>query len=232
MKKCKSTFGLNLCMGAFFTCFTFIFFLSLTLSLSMCAFNSFAQSGWTYEQKFNSLNDGNLAGQDGWVNRRSTVASVGNYGPYEGAKNVQMPIAQDLVTEYSRDISPVSDGIVYVAIKKSSTTVSQYIFFQNVYNDYCFVLAYGLGQNNNNIKICDKNTSVCETVLSGGANDVNYVVAIEFDGALDRVRAKVLNGESWSAWTNWVSTVFTTVGTIDLYSNGTTGGAFAYVDTF
>ncbi|NTW33764.1 MAG: hypothetical protein HGB12_14280, partial [Bacteroidetes bacterium] len=42
----------------------------------------------------------------------------------------------------------------------------------------------------------------------------------------------VLNGESWSAWTNWVSTVFTTVGTIDLYSNGTTGGAFAYVDTF
>jgi len=42
---------------------------------------------WTYEQKFNGLNDGDLNGQDDWSAESDTdVVQTGT--PYEGAKHV------------------------------------------------------------------------------------------------------------------------------------------------
>lgn len=71
---------------------------------------------WTYEQKFNDLNDGNLEGQDGWFDNEPgnfTVLTTGS--PYEGAKHIFSNDADRAIV--MRAISGVVSGTVYFSVK-------------------------------------------------------------------------------------------------------------------
>lgn len=65
---------------------------------------------WTYEQKFNSLTDGDLNGQDSWSG--GTAVDVQTAVTYEGAKAIKEINGN---TNMFRDVTAVTSGTLYIA---------------------------------------------------------------------------------------------------------------------
>jgi hypothetical protein len=104
--------------------------ISLILSTFLLPATAFAQNNWTYEQTFNTLNDGNLDGQDGWVGPTSYNV-VTTDSPYEGSKHIKK-LANEGSDNYQiiKDLpSTIESGTFYVSIKKSSITNDSFSFF-------------------------------------------------------------------------------------------------------
>ena len=59
-------------------------------------------STWDYEENFNSLNDGELAGQDSWLSSNTPEGYVGNYTPYEGAKCLKI-VTDAVYSDYYKE---------------------------------------------------------------------------------------------------------------------------------
>lgn len=153
---------------------------------------------FTYEQKFNGLNDGDLNGQDSWSG--DVDFDIQNIIKYEGSKGVKL--AKSVSGEnIIRDSMPQSsDGIMYIAVKISV-----------------------IDNNGINIRLREGgNTRMAFRLFEGGVIDYQvsgggyttygnynadqwYVLAIEWDnsGHINQFRLKVHNGIYWESWTPW-----------------------------
>jgi hypothetical protein len=74
---------------------------------------------WTYQQLFNTLNAGDLNGQDSWSG--STNFDLSTTAPYEGAQCVESVLNIDSAAEIGRVVTAVMSGTVYVSVKINRT---------------------------------------------------------------------------------------------------------------
>lgn len=189
---------------------------------------------WTYEQNFNTLNDGDLNGQDSWSGDTAfDVVTTGT--PSEGAKHVSSILESDSEVTIARAVTAVTAGIVYVSIKVNRTAGTRR---GNIYLKEgaatlvrCFFVYDGT---NNWIKVYDNLTLT--TVQDPISNDTYYRVGIEWDnvGQPGKFRANV-NGGAFGSWLNWfnggaMSAGIDSIVLSDLGNNGSGTGTL-YFDT-
>jgi hypothetical protein len=156
---------------------------------------------WTYEQKFNGLNNGGLKGQDSWDGNHPDVFSVGTGVKYEGAKGVYHNVSSSGYYVF-RTVSSVSEGSVYFAMRQTSNSKNglNCRFRQSSGNK----LAFRFGSTGN-----------IEYQVSGGGYSTYssynanqwYIFNVEWDysGQQDKFRLRVHDGTSWGSWTSWTT---------------------------
>ena len=156
-----------------------------------------------YEQKFNNLADGDLNGQDLWSTAGGSlvVANVGNFLPYEGSKSIKAIGDGAHAVSYSR---PMPDhptlGVIYFAMRKDDI----------VYSDFQFGIYDGVDLNvsvhfiNDNFELRVGENEEYRLIKAGALANQWYLLAFEFDIPNNKVRAKINDGISWSAWTDWL----------------------------
>ena len=154
-------------------------------------------NNWTYQQDFNTLTSGNLNGQDSWSG--SASYDIQTTVRYEGAKAVE--VVGSAPSGIVRDITGISDGLVYVALRVTATPPTG--------NHAGIILREGASGrmyvrfgSNGYIQI--SSAGVYQDIMTYNT-DQWYVIAIEFDDVAqaDKYRAKVHNGTVWSSWTSW-----------------------------
>ena len=161
------------------------------------------ENPWTYEQKFNTLSDGDLNGQDSWSG--DTCYDVGSTQVYEGAKSVEAaPCGTDKYIDRSGIDSTV--GTVYVAIYIDTMgDVSQDAHFY-LYDDGENKLTdVGFRNDGGILKVKYSYFETHQEYLETGVLDTWYIFAIEYNTNTDgkfRIKWKK-DGESWSSWTSW-----------------------------
>ena len=183
---------------------------------------------WTYEQKFNELNNGDLNGQDNWAGDADWDVTEDAAARYEGSKGLKV-VGDDNVNHNIKNesIGSFSSGLFYVAVKKTNNSAwYQYIYLYEGAAAKCQIGLFS----DSKIKIYLDGGWV--EVVSYSANQW-YVLAIEFDGATNKFRAKAHNGTSWSEWTDWGAgfATFTNISSLifEFKDQGTT--QTAYYDT-
>lgn len=159
-------------------------------------------SNWTYEQKFNSLTDGDLNGQDGWV-RASGGMTVQTTTKYEGAKGLQVT-GGAVSDDYNRSIDAISDGLVYIAMRVSGTPSEDGGPYFMLYSGTTRVVMIRFAPSGN-IEYYTGGSFV--SYLTFSANTW-YVLAVEFNQPVQgsAYRLKIHDGNSWGSWTSWVGT--------------------------
>jgi len=181
---------------------------------------------WTYEEKFNTLTDGNLNTQDSWSG--GTVFQVQTTTKYEGAKGIQASAASD--NSIDRSVTGVSAGTIYIALRTSSLSVRGPSF--RLYNGANLKMAVGFSGTD---AVYLVQTTGWVSIMSANINQW-YVFAIEFDDTAqpDKYRVKIHDGDSWSDWTSW-STVwednYTEIDKIQLYMETNNIAYIGYWDT-
>ena len=176
---------------------------------------------WTYEQKFNTLTDGDLDGQDNWVLAGGSI-TVQTTTKYEGAKAVQSAggAASD---DYSRTITAISDGLVYVAMSVNGTVPSSHEPYFMLYSGTTRVVMIRFDSNG----YIRYYTGGAFVDYSTYTTNQWYVLAIEFDDTNqpDKFRMKVHDGSSWGSWTSWVATqnAYSTINKIRIDHEGGSG---------
>lgn len=195
---------------------------------------------WTYEQKFNSLTDGDLGGQDSWsAIDGSPVLNVQTSSTYEGAKALSCVFSStNLESDYRRDITGISDGNFYVAYKVSTILSggSSFVALKDTGGSFVMYIKLPGGATGGALLI---GTNAADVTVDGGAfsNDTWYVFNVEFDDTAqnNKYRCRSFRGGSWGSWTAWSDTVaaYTSITTIRiLSSSGDGGGAHTlYWDT-
>jgi len=125
-----------------------IAYIAIVLNLALFMNNTYAQTNlWTYEEKFNTLTNGDINGQDSWVvigGGAGDVAQVVITGtPYEGAKHF---LLQDNSSSgyncnnAKRSITGIANGTVYFSLKKAFNTAFAF-FLENQINQTVIDLA-------------------------------------------------------------------------------------------
>ena len=181
-------------------------------------------NGWTYEQNFNSLADGNLSGQDGWMG--DVQFDVQTSEIYEGTKGVSA-VGDWTSNRINRPFTGVNDGSVYIAMRVSATVHTAPLAF---YEGAGYRMAIGF-LNTGYIAIQD-NVSGWVNIQTYNA-DQWYVINIEFDNVAqaNKYRARVYDG-NWSAFSDWKTILggsYTNIDTISLYNDQ--AAATIYWDT-
>ncbi|NTW31241.1 MAG: hypothetical protein HGB12_01175 [Bacteroidetes bacterium] len=171
-------------------------FILILLNGSLFIKSVYAQ--WTYEQKFNTLPDVNLNGQDGWSKTsemaNELIVSTDTAARYEGAKGLLI----SGYTVHQRTISDFTSGILYFALKVKTTNSSDdgpHFTLKNGSN-YIFVIkSYMLG-GILKLQYFSNNTYTSIQTIS---TNTWYLIGINFDGANHRYAYNINNG-SWSSW--------------------------------
>jgi len=155
---------------------------------------------WTYEQKFNTLANGNLNGQDGW-SVPSGIVTVQTNIVYEGAKAIELDRPNGSANAI-RSIEAINEGTVYFAIRTAGSMT------WGAHDAVAFHLQEGtttrmriqLGQSN--IWILDNTTDV--SIYSSAASNTWYLIALQFDNINhpNQYRARVHDG-AWQPWSDW-----------------------------
>jgi len=179
---------------------------------------------WSYEQKFNTLNDGDLNGQDSWTGNGWQIQTTNKY---EGAKGVA---AEHTTSDFyaDRTITGISDGVVYLAMMRGTRTGD---------SNFRFILQEGANQvadfwMRNDNKVYYHDGSLHE--LGTFTDSVWGVVKITFDGSTDKIKYKWHNGTSWGTETDWVNakTAFTNIDNLEIASGWSSPGTYNdYFDT-
>ena len=194
-----------------------------TIDFSKQATSSSGSSAWVYEQKFNSLTDGDLNNQEFWSG--DIDFDVQSATAYEGAKGVKASSINDSRT-VTRNITAISDGSVYGALRRTSAASG------NAYLSIDGVMPVRFGSDGN-ISAYNNDTASYEAITSYSANQW-YVVNIEFDDNVqpDKFRARAYNG-SWGAFSGWKTVYGGSYSTIDsiLLSMDGPNGVDNYWDT-
>lgn len=167
---------------------------------------------WTYEQKFNDLNTGDLNGQDSWNDTPSsgTSVSVVESNTYEGAK---CAFATALVKSY-RQISAVTSGVFYVSLMHTTSTggIHGMVIMSS---SYSVAFQFYMRVESPNDWYCIDGAS---PVYIGSWTDNVYTRAgIEFDCSTDQWRINFDDG-SWSSWFDFQN-VQASVGAMRLWHN-------------
>ena len=183
-------------------------------------------NNWTYEQNFNGLSSGNLSGQDEWSGPR--VFYVQDSVTYEGAKAVEI-IGGPGTDEWARrDITGISDGLVYIAMRRNNTDDGNTVVaLRDSGTDVMLVKFDATGY----YRI--RSDTAWVNVATYNA-DQWYVVAIEFDDLAqnDKYRTRIHDGSSWSSWSNWENTLnsYSDIDQILFMVDSVTNGVTAYWD--
>ncbi len=187
-------------------------------------------AGFTYEQNFDGLSTGNLAGQDSWTyvsgNQPQVQTSV-----FESSPNGVSGQSNTNVNTY-RDITAVNtdNSIYYFSIQGNtmSTVDNAGLNFSNGATPIATV--YINAPNAGDISLRDPINGDYTNLMTGAAANTWYRVGVEFDFTNDRVRANINNGDM-SAWNTM--NAFTQVNRLVLEANnGDAGSLTAYWDNF
>jgi len=192
---------------------------------------------WTYEQKFNTLNNGDLNGQDSWSGDVSY--DVVDTLAFEGAKSVRNNTG---ISVSILRVLPagVTVGITYVALRwdvnTDTNTCQGGIRYQddaaNQLTNFDF---RRVDANNVNLIYGDSISGI--NVLTAATINTWYVAALEFNTNGDgKFRVKWWSeATGWSAWTGWKikkSDSFDgTIYAVRFYNEGTTTPYDLYIDT-
>lgn len=193
---------------------------------------------WTYEQLFNALSNGGLAGQDSWSDAGGSggPTQVEDTVMFEGAKGTSVTLGSSVEDDIRRAISAISDGSMYVAFRLTSITASTGTFHIRTSSANVMALRMPGPLSTDAFSIITDTTDV--VVLSGLAADTWYVANIEFDDTNqnNKYRARIWKtGTGWSSFTAWSNTLaaYTTVDLIRWNDSSGDGGSAhtAYMDT-
>ena len=190
-----------------------------------------ADALWAYEQLFNTLNDGDLNGQDSWSGHAGF--DVQTSVKYEGAKAVSMSTNISF-SNVTRTITGISAGSVYFAMRRTSNSLGTRNTVQLAGSGT--VLVYVGLYNTGKIRYYDGNIVSWVDFMDYSANQW-YVFNIEFDDVNqpNKYRMRVHNGTSWSDWTSWTDvwnkTNYTVVDGISFEHQAATGAVTCYFDT-
>lgn len=171
---------------------------------------------WTFEEKFNTLTDGDLNGQNSWTG--DVDFDVQTHISYEGAKGISVTAANGYCT---RSITSVSDGVVYFAVMRGNTTGDvSFDFLTGGSTRVRFIVA------NSNTNVTISNGAGVHTwtgIVSAG----NWLLfEFTFD-ASNNHSVRYHNGVSWSASTGTLSAaVGGNIDGIRLGSGGTAGVSY------
>lgn len=194
-------------------------------------------AAWNYEQRFDTLMDGNLHGQDSWTG--FNVAGQTNYNVetrvvYQGSKAVQVPLSTHSTIDRALPV-PIAAGDFHIAMRKTHTSNST-IFT---------ILRDASGVNRLFVRLgTDGNISAFDNIANGYiaiapySPDTWYPINIQFDAGAHphQFRVRAFSQGSWAAWSSWLTVnggSYTTMTTVRLDTDavGDTGGHVGYFDT-
>jgi hypothetical protein len=178
---------------------------------------------WTYEEKFNSLSDGNLDGQDSWTAAAGAAnCTVQTTEKYEGAKGVYLNGS----TALRRTITAVSSGVFYFAMRcKTSFTSADGVNFsaRDVGGaTYAFVVKFAWVSGALKLQYYSNGSY---TTLASASVDTWYVIGIDYDGANNRYKIRLDTG-AWSSYLTTGSSGNTQIDRIELAQDSSWQGYF------
>jgi len=154
---------------------------------------------WTYEQKFNGLNNGDLVGQDSWASVSGDSFQVTGTGTlYEGTKYAR--IISDGVNK--RTVTEVTSGTIYVSLKLVTPNNGYTRFY--LYNGATFITY--IQYTPTVIRVRDGSST--QILLDPAVSDTWYRAGIEFDASTDQARFNLDDG----TWTSWYDFAVATTG--------------------
>lgn len=178
---------------------------------------------WTYEQKFNDLNNGDLNGQDNWGGAGDWDVNVG-YTPFEGTKCIKCTTASN---EYIYDTGDLGDGNFYFAMKADDcSAVVSYEMGVRTDNASNY---FGVVLQDDAFDFFSNGGSGDQELVASPDDDTWYIFNLEWNagGTVLRCRWKKAGG-TWSGWTNATWTAGQTIiQRIRLFSSSTG----VYLDT-
>ncbi len=188
--------------------------------------NSTTISSWTYEQDFESLNTGDLNGQDSWEVTDPNCNVVTSPPPSQGTKHLQL---SNFAT-CKREITGQSSGVLFVDI--------QAINVAEGYNGFCLSkdgTIFGetvktgpyIGFNSDGEIIVYHTKPTARYKLGDYVDGSYYRIGIEFDCSTDKGRYN-LNGGPWSNWLNFIND--NDLSDLDQIWIGSNYGAIFYID--
>ena len=152
-----------------------------------------------YEQKFNELNNGDLHNQDNW-NQITNGAryTVQEAVAFEGAKAIKVAVPNHGEPDCVRVINATTDGIVYIALR--SSVVNNYVTFYltTPAPSYTNIAAITMRADGHIYLLGAGLTKIYDSYSA----NTWYLVALEYNCATDKARAKVYDG-SWGPWSDW-----------------------------
>ncbi|HAM95892.1 MAG: Peptidase M23 [Candidatus Azambacteria bacterium GW2011_GWB2_46_37] len=199
--------------------------------LMMLMFVSSANAAWTYEQTFNTLNNGDLNGQDSWSG--STAFDVVTTGtPYEGAKHLSFSTLADI--DISRNITPTENGTLYFSVKKPTTNQDTFLFILKNNNGLSDINIYFNA--NGQIQAYNGTTASWQTIQNYSANSY-YRIGIQFElsqngwqGLAQRTYKVNIDGGAWSAAKGVERSNGITINSVRLSKQGNSYSGTAYLD--
>lgn len=150
---------------------------------------------WTYEQNFDSLNDGTINGQDSWT---SSDSDVGSAYAFAGAKGVELTAGY-----MERTITAVTSGSMYFAFKYETPSTGS--FSMKIDDGTNYGVMWNLDDDGSADYRAQMYTSAGYRVIVDGLDKTKfYIWNIEFDNSTDEYRVRYKeSGGSWSSWVGW-----------------------------
>jgi hypothetical protein len=188
-----------------------------------------ATAAWTYEQTFNSLNDGDLNSQDSWSGSTGFDVTTDSAARVEGAKGLKY-INPSGSNDISRVISDTTTGTVYVSIKKTSVAATSgglyVILMEGVNTKMAIRFSEGI------IAIYDSSVPAYVDFATSLSADTWYRIGIDFDksGANPNQYRLNVNGGSWSTWKTVIGTTYNKIDKIKFDSSDATAAVIHYHD--
>lgn len=176
---------------------------------------------YAYTQKFDSLNTGDLNGQDGWSG--NAAFDVQTSVVFKGAKAVSFHNNTD--DGIFRTIKAMPGGRVHVAIRSTANNVTgPQIRLHSGATGLCLVAMGSSGQ------IILWTGSTTQNLGAYSANTW-YEVVIEFDCRTDKFRVSIDNGANFSAWYAFYnSSTATTIDKIGIFAPTASTSGTGYAD--
>ncbi len=183
---------------------------------------------WTYEQLFNTLNDGDLDGQDSWAATGIStdfLVSTDASARYEGAKGLSLPSTS--LGNYRRASGDTTTGTVYYAMKYTAAAATGDGAFLALKNSttYGAITKFAQIGGVNKLQYYSGGAADYIDAVSPAIIDTWYVIQLAYDtttGGFGSYQIGVNGGSLSSAVTN-LGNCATGYTVIELGNDGTTG---------
>lgn len=147
---------------------------------------------WTYEQLFNTLNDGDLNGQDSWTGGANY--DVQTTTKYEGAKGIE---GVNTNQNIARTITGVTSGTLYVAMRMSAHGAgSGDAAFDLLTSGTDIAVRTQFRGDSDNVVTTDGAST--QTLIAGFNSAIFYLFEITLNGD-DTYNIRYHDGTSWSS---------------------------------
>src|SRR3989338_9746105 len=187
--------------------------------LIMLMFVSSANAAWTYEQTFNTLNNGDLNGQDSWSG--AVEYDIQSSIRKEGTKSVKVnAVSTSKLIE--RTVPSFTSGQMYFSVRRDTSSVGYFGFYLR--NSTAGHVAFIYLKPNGNISAYE-GAAQTERIIGTYQPNTWYRIGIDYSASTDQYRANINNG----AWSSWYDAVAATseINQIKLYADS---NANSYLD--